>query len=193
VDEVGNLDGRLPGVRAIADAAELRLTGRATPRYKPSMSEEKIVEVVNEALASAGIEDTVIAAGEFNPRGHSGAGFAGGLVGGDIGDSMGSLAGGVGTAGGYVAGTRAHDAASGLPERMVVGVSETMIYGFAGNRAHPKALVFRLPREGLDAKVHQRVNVRVLELIDTESGSRIELEGMRLPITHSKDVIQELT
>ena len=57
----------------------------------------------------------------------------------------------------------------------------------------PKGLVFRVPREGLEAKVHQRVNVRVLELIDTESGSRIELEGMRLPITHSKDVIQELT
>ena len=26
-----------------------------------------------------------------------------------------------------------------------------------------------------------------------EGGSRIELEGMRLPITHSKDVIEELT
>ena len=65
--------------------------------------------------------------------------------------------------------------------------------GFAGNRAHPQALVFRVPREGLEAKVDQRVNVRVLELIDTGSGSRIELEGMRLPITHSKDVIQELT
>jgi hypothetical protein len=49
-----------------------------------------------------------------------------------------------------------------------------------------------VPREGLEAKVHQRVNVRVLELID-EGGSRIELEGMRLPITHSKDVIEELT
>jgi hypothetical protein len=157
------------------------------------MSEEKIVEVVNEALASAGIEDTVIVAGEFNPRGHSGAGFAGGLVGGDIGDSIGSAAGGIGTAGGYVAGTQAHDAASGLPERMVVGASETTVYGFAGNRAHPKALAFRVPREGLDAEVHQRVNVRVLELIDSESGSRIELEGMRLPITHSKDVIEELT
>lgn len=157
------------------------------------MSEEKIVEVVNEALASAGIEDTVIAAGEFNPRGHSGAGFAGGLVGGDIGDAIGGPAGGVGAAGGYAAGTRAHDSASGLPGRMVVGVSATTVYGFAGDRAHPKALAFRLPREGLEAKVHQRVNVRVLELIDTESGSSIELEGMRLPITHSKDVIQELT
>jgi hypothetical protein len=157
------------------------------------MSEEKIVDVVNEALASAGIQDTVIAAGEFNPRGHSGAGFAGGLIGGDIGDSIGSAAGSIGTAAGYAAGTRAHDDASGLPERMVVGVSETTIYGFAGNRAHPKALAFRAPRAALEAKVHQRVNVRVLELIDTESGSRIELEGMRLPITHSKDVIEELT
>jgi hypothetical protein len=157
------------------------------------MSEERIVEVVNEALASAGIGDTVIAAGEFYPRGHTGAGFAGGLIGGDIGDAIGPPAGGIGTAGGYLAGTHAHDAATGLPERMVVGVSETTIYGFAGNRAHPKALAFRVSREGLEAKVHQRVNVRVLELIETESGSRIELEGMRLPITHSKDVIQELS
>jgi len=74
-----------------------------------------------------------------------------------------------------------------------VGVSQTMVYGFAGSRVHPRALAFRVPREGLEAKVHQRVNVRVLEPVDTESGSRIELEGMRLPITHSKDVIQELT
>ena len=103
--------------------------------YKHSMSEEKIVEVVNEALTAAGIEDTVTAAGEFEPRGHSGAGFTGGLIGGDIGDSIGSAAGGIGTAGGYLAGTRAHDAATGLPERMVVGVSETTVYGFAGNRA----------------------------------------------------------
>jgi hypothetical protein len=169
------------------------LDHRGRLRYKQSMSEEKIVEVVNQALSSAGIEDTVTAAGEFEPRGHSGAGFAGGLIGGDIGDLVGSPAGAIGTAGGYLAGTHAHDAAAGLPERMVVGVSETMVYGFAGNRAHPRGLVFRVAREGLEAKVHQRVNVRVLELIDTETGSRIELEGMRLPITHSKDVIQELT
>jgi hypothetical protein len=112
------------------------------------VSEEKIVEVVNEALAAAGIEDPVIAAGEFEPRGHSGAGFAGGLIGGDIGDSVGSLAGGIGAVGGAIAGMGAHDAATGLPERMVVGVSETMVYGFAGNRIHPQALVFRVPRRG---------------------------------------------
>jgi hypothetical protein len=40
--------------------------------------------------------------------------------------------------------------------------------------------------------VHPRVNVRVLELIDEATGSRIELEGNRLPVTHSKTVIDLL-
>lgn len=165
------------------------MTARPVCDRNGSMSEEKIVEVVNEALAGADIEDTVTVAGEFAPRGHSGAGFAGALIGGD---SLGGAAEGVATVGGYVAGTHLHDATTGLPGRMVVGVSDTTVYGFAGSRAHPKALVFRVPRDGLEIKVHRRINVRVLELIDSDDGSRIELEGMRLPITHSKDVIQEL-
>ena len=41
-------------------------------------------------------------------------------------------------------------------------------------------------------KVHLRVNVRVLELIDSATGARIELEGNRVPMTHSKDVIKAL-
>src|SRR3954447_20479473 len=131
------------------------------------MSEKKIVDAVNEALTTAGIDDSVVAAGEFYPRGHTGAGFAGGMIGGDVGDALGSAAGGIGTAGGFLAATKAHDASSGLPERMVVGVSQSTVYGFAGNRAHPKALAFRLPRAGLEAKVHKRVNVRILELIDS--------------------------
>jgi hypothetical protein len=50
----------------------LRRSGAGVDRhirldYKHSMSEEKIVEVVNEALAAAGIEDTVIARASSNP------------------------------------------------------------------------------------------------------------------------------
>jgi hypothetical protein len=157
------------------------------------MSEERMVEHMNEALASAGIDDTVTAVGEFYPRGHTGAGFAGGFIGGDLGDTLGGTAGAIGDGAGYLAGVHAHDAASGLPGQMVVGVSATTIYGFSGNRVHMKELVFRVPREDTEAKVHQRVNVRVLELIHGSSGSRVELEGNRLPITHSKDVIAELT
>ncbi len=44
----------------------------------------------------------------------------------------------------------------------------------------------------VSVEVHQRVNVRVLELIDAASGSRLEVEGNRLPVTHSKDVIDHL-
>jgi len=33
----------------------------------------------------------------------------------------------------------------------------------------------------------------VLELIDNTGGSRIELEGSRLPVRHSKDVIHLLS
>ena len=56
------------------------------------------------------------------------------MIGGDIGDSIGGAAGAIG-AGGYIAGTRAHDEASGLPERMLVGVSDTTVYGFSGDGA----------------------------------------------------------
>jgi hypothetical protein len=34
------------------------------------MSEERMVELVQEALTKRGADERVIAAGEFNPRGH---------------------------------------------------------------------------------------------------------------------------
>lgn len=40
-----------------------------------------MVGLVQGALAARGITDEVLAAGQFNPRGHSGGMFAGGLTG----------------------------------------------------------------------------------------------------------------
>jgi len=76
-----------------------------------------------------------------------------------------------------------------------VAVSADNVYGFdaPSRRAEPRGMVFRLPRNKLEAKVHQRVNVRILELIDSDSGDAIELEGNRIPVTHSADVIKLLT
>jgi hypothetical protein len=158
------------------------------------MSEDRMVELVQGALQARGIEDEVVAAGQFNPRGHSGGMFVGGLLGGDAGSALGGIGESAGVGAGSLAGMRAADAASGLPAQMLVAVSETMVYGFAARTRHdePTALAFQVPRSSLTAKVHQAVNVRVLELIDDESGSRIELEGNRLPVTHSKDVIEAL-
>jgi hypothetical protein len=159
------------------------------------MSEEKMVKVLQGALEKGGIVDQVVAAGQFNPRGHTGGLFVGGLVGGDAGSLVGGAGASVGTGAGSLAGMRAADAASGLPAKMLVGVSATTVYGFAAPTRHdePTALAFQLPRAGLTAKVHPGMNVRVLELIDDASGSRIELEGNRLPVTHSKDVIEALS
>ncbi len=158
------------------------------------MSEEGMVELVQGALAARGIEDQIVAAGQFNPRGHTGGMFVGGLVGGDAGGLLGGVGESLGTGAGALAGMHAADASSGLPDTMLIGVSETTVYGLAAATRHsePTGLAFQVARAGLTAKVHQRVNVRVLELIDDASGSRIELEGNRLPVTHSKDVIQAL-
>lgn len=159
------------------------------------MSEERMAELVQSALAESGIDDQVLAAGQFSPRGQTGGMFAGGLVGSDAGGLLGEAGEAVGLGVGSLAGRHAAGAARGLPDTMLVGVTDTMVYGFAARTRHsePSALVFQVSRAGLSVKVHQRVNVRVLELIHDDTGSRIELEGNRLPVTHSKDVIDVLT
>jgi hypothetical protein len=158
------------------------------------MSEERMAGLVQDALAAAGINDEVLAAGQFNPRGQSGGLFAGGLAGSEAGGVLGDAAGAIGLGAGSLAGMHAAGARSGLPDKMLVGVTATTVYGFAAPTRHsqPTALVFQVPRASLTVKVHQRVNVRVLELTDEASGSHIELEGNRLPVTHSQDVIAAL-
>jgi hypothetical protein len=158
------------------------------------MSEEGMEHAVQEALAREGIAEEVLAAGQFNPRGQSGSMFAGGLAGSELG-GPGSVAEDVGLAAGTIGGMRANAAAHGMPQWMLVGVTADRVYGFDGRSRskEPGALVFKADREGLEVKVHKRVNVRVLELIHPETGSRIELEGSRVPLTHSKDVIEVLT
>ena len=159
------------------------------------MSEETMERVVQQALAREGIADAVIAAGQFSPRGQTGSIFAGGLAGDSLGEIGGSVGEAVGGAAGVLGGMRANAAAHGMPEFMLVGVTADGVYGFEGRSRskEPGTMVFRAARAGLEVKVHQRVNVRVLELIHPESNSRIELEGSRIPLTHSKDVIEALS
>ena len=159
------------------------------------MDEHELVERVGEALAEQGVDDDVLAAGIFFPRGHTGGMFAGGLVGDSVGGALGGLGSSVGAAGGAIAGGRAHDAASGLPERMVVAVTRSAVFGFDSERDHgrrPTRLLLNLPRERVTPKVHQRVNVRILELVDDETGASVQLEGSRVPTLHTGDVIRAL-
>ncbi len=159
------------------------------------MSEEKMVALTQRALTTRGIDDQVRVAGQFQPRGHTGGMFVGGFVGGDAGGLLGGVGEAVGGVAGSMAGRRAAGRAAGLPANMLVAVSDSTVYGFAAATRHsePTELAFQVARASITVKVHQRVNVRVLELIDDASGSSIQLEGNRLPVTHSKDVIAALS
>lgn len=153
-----------------------------------------MIRAVQAALDDRGINDTVAEVGQFSPRGMSGSMFAGAMIGDEVGDALGGVGEAVGTAAGIVGGREATAQSSGLPAEMLVGASDSMVYGFRmrSRRAAPRDLVFQVPRTGLEVKVHGRVNVRVLELIDQRTGSKVELEGNRLPITHSHDLIRYL-
>jgi hypothetical protein len=153
-----------------------------------------MIRAVQAALDHRGIDDTVREVGQFEPRGTVGSIFAGGMIGSEVGGAFGEVGDAIGLAAGSLGGMAANREASGLPMHMLVGASDSMVYGFAmargGRRHEPHDLLFQVPRERLDVKVHGRVNVRVLELIDRETGSRIELEGGRIPVTHSHDLIK---
>jgi hypothetical protein len=159
------------------------------------MSEEGMEHAVQQAMAREGIADEVLAAGQFNPRGNTGSMFVGGLAGSEVGEVGGSVGEAVGEVAGVAGGMRANAANRGMPQWMLVGITADSVYGFEGRSRSktPGAMVFKAERAGLEVKVHQRVNVRVLELIHPESGSRIELEGSRVPLTHAKNVISVLT
>jgi hypothetical protein len=160
------------------------------------MSEQTMVELVQRALTGWGVEDTVHTVGQFEPRGTTGGTVAGGIMGSSIGEAVGGSVGdAIGFGVGMMGGRAASRASSGLPAHLLVAVSDTMVYGMQmhSRRREPDALLFALPRSAVTAKVHQRVNVRVLELIRDDTGARIELEGSRIPVTHSHDVIDVLT
>ena len=159
------------------------------------MDEQELVQRVGEVLAEQGVTEEVLAAGIFFPRGHTGAMFAGGAVGEGLGGSLSGLAGSVGVTGGAIAGGHARVALSGLPERMVVAVTPSAVLGFDSVRDHgrrPTRLLFRIARDRLTSRVHQRVNVRVLELVDDATGASVELEGSRVPTLHTGDVLKAL-
>jgi hypothetical protein len=158
------------------------------------MGEKKMIAAVQAALDHHGIDDQIEEVGQFQPRGQTGALFAGGMLGSELGGALGEAGDAIGLGLGSVAGIAANAESRGLPSRMLVGASASTIYGFKmasmGRTKEPHELLFQVPRKGLEIKVHGRINVRTLELLQPDTGARIELEGNRLPITHSHDLIK---
>ncbi len=158
------------------------------------MNEEKLLR---EAQQVVGEDDVLLAAGVFQPRGTQ-AGMSGGAaIGGGLARGVAGLAA---AAAGMAVGQQAARTASGsleAPRWTVLAVSTTRIYGLVG---HGEGLVIRpeevfavLDREHITTRVHERVGVRVLEIVDGDSGAALELETARLGGWHGTDVLRELT
>lgn len=161
------------------------------------MAEEKMLAEAQQGLEQAGTDDRLVAVGEFFPRGHTGGMAVGGLAGSAAGGIGGSLGDALGLAAGSLVGMEAADAASGLPERVFVAVSQSTVYLMRGEThrlGHPTpgAVFGAFPRGSIECKVHQRVNVKVVELLDHTTGATVELEGSRIPRYHVGDVLDAL-
>jgi len=126
-----------------------------------------MIAAVQAALDHQGVDDTIREVGQFMPRGTTGSMFAGGMIGGDVGGAFGEVGDAIGTAAGALGGLAANAESRGMPTQMLVGASDSVIYGFkmseGGRRKEPHELVFRVPRSAVDVRVHGRVNVRVLD------------------------------
>ena len=158
------------------------------------MAEEQMVEIVESALRELGVPEEVTAAGQFMPRGHTGSMFAGGLVGDSLTGSLGGLADSVGTVGGSLAGAHVHDASTGLPGTMLVGVTPTHVCAFDSRSRHkrPGRSSSGCPGSGSGWRFTSGSTCGSWSSWTRSTGSRIELEGNRIPLTHSKDVIEAL-
>ncbi|MBV9047812.1 MAG: hypothetical protein JOY58_06065 [Solirubrobacterales bacterium] len=77
------------------------------------MSETRMLEVVQEALNTRGIDDQVVAVGQFFPRGQTGGAFVVAVAGGELG----GIAGGIGEAVGDIAGAQAGASEPPMPPR----------------------------------------------------------------------------
>ena len=114
------------------------------------------------------------------PRGRTGKAFLGGFIGSEVGGDLGgNLGSAVGLAAGFMAGERVRQRVR-LPPFMLLGVSATQVYGFEGRSgARNRPSSSSRSSRGADGQGARPVNVRVLELIDEATDSRIELEGNR--------------
>ena len=157
------------------------------------MNEEKLLA---EAQALVGGDDALLAAGVFQPRGTQAGMTGGAAVGGGLAQGVAGLAA---TAAGIAIGQRAGNAAAHsqqVPRWTVLAVSPSRIYAFTGQgeglAIRPVKLFAALDRARITTRVHQRIGVQVLELIDEDTGDTLELETARLGRWHGTDVLKQL-
>ena len=161
------------------------------------------------AVAAAGIDDEILAIGEFQALGSSKHQVEGAAVGGFVGSllpggkDMGNI---VGAVAGQQAGARYETSDEDGVFRWLLAVSPTKLYVLvsanpdAGLNSQAKDLLAGavkvekvFDRADIEITVKARVAVRLLTIEDHVTGEKMELEGVRHGRYHATDVIHALT
>ena len=152
------------------------------------MSEQDYVQMVTPLTDG----EEVLAAGVFEPRGTSGgqAAASTGFAGRDL--TLAAISTAAMAGAGHAAAVIEHQ-----PRWTILTVTPTRVIAFEGKAdgVHwkPGQVYATFDRSSLAVTVHGRVNVRVVVLEDTASGTRLELETMRIGPQHGTVVIHLLT
>ncbi len=153
--------------------------------------------LLSQAQEVVGQDDVLLAAGVFQPRGTQAGVSGGAAVGGGLARGVAGMAL---TAAGIAVGGLAGQTAAGdlpTPRWTVLAVSANRIYGLTGHgegfAIRPGEVFAVLRRDEVETRVHERVGVRVLEIVETASGTALELETARLGGRHGTDVLRLLS
>lgn len=158
--------------------------------------EQKLINLAREATG----DDTIVVAGDFQPKGltwkRAAAAGAGSLAGSAVSDGN-DAAAGLGAAIGYAAGTYA--ASSGeIPPVVVLAASPDKLYVLTSTNAKGiilakhLVLIGTLDRANLAVELHQKVTVRTAVITDTSTGHEYKLEGKRILFHHMNAILDAL-
>jgi hypothetical protein len=152
---------------------------------------QKLIDLAREATG----DDEITVAGDFQPKGMTWKVAAGAVAGSALGSSV--DAGGLGAAGGAIAGRYA--ASSGdLPPVIVLAASPTKLYLMTSNNAKgiilAKHLVIidTLDRANLTVELKQKATVRTAVITDESTGHEYKIEGKRILFHHMNDMLNAL-
>jgi hypothetical protein len=156
---------------------------------------QKMVDLAREATG----DEEIFVAGDFQPKGmmwkRAAGTAAGSLIGGAAtdGNSWGKAAG---AAGGMAVGSLA--AGKGKPPVVVLAATPTKLYALATSMGQGLLLAKHLEllevmdRDHLAVTIKKRVNTRTAVIEDESTGSKLELEGLKLGFHHMNDLLNVL-
>jgi hypothetical protein len=154
---------------------------------------QKLIDMAREATG----DPDIAVAGDFQPKGLTwkvavGTG-AGAILGGAVNDNLGGLGAAGGALAGHIAGTSGE-----LPPVIVMAATPTKLYLMTTNNAKgiilAKHLVLldTLERDHLTVELRQRVTTRTVVIKDDSTGHEYAMEGKRIIFHHMNDVLNLL-